>query len=124
MQSEGNLYITNGITLPVNGTNADTPRIGTVARQLGYIIGHFAISVAFAFPIDILDILNETHKIGYNELLTKSFGYQYNVLSHNSKIGRDNVLESSEYKDYEPPYTYALKVSRFKFCVSAEEPDS
>ena len=84
LQSERYIHIANGVTLPVDRTDANTPRIGTVACQLWYVIGYGAIGVRLTFPVDILDILNETHEIRYDELLTESLGDQDDILCYNT----------------------------------------
>lgn len=85
LQSEGHFDIAYGITLTIYGANTDTPRLRTIAGQLGYVIGYLAIGITFALPVDFLDILDETHKIRYNKLLAESLGNQNDILSHHTE---------------------------------------
>lgn len=65
--------------LAVNSANGDAPIIWIDASQLWNVTRNLAISVAFALPVDFLDVLSEAQKIGYDELMTKSASYENNV---------------------------------------------
>ena len=84
LQSEGYLHIANGITLAINSTDANAPGLWTIAGQLRYIVGYFASGITFTLPINVLDILDKTNKIGYNKLLAEGLGYQHNILGHHT----------------------------------------
>lgn len=79
LKGKGFVDITDRESLPVNGADADAPEIGTIACQLGNVIGHFARGIRLAFEVDFLNVLGEAREVRYDELLTECFGNQHNV---------------------------------------------
>lgn len=79
LQCKWNIDITNRKALSIDCTNADAPIVWINTCQLWNISSHFTIDVAFAFPINILDVFGEIGKIRHNELMTECFGYQHNI---------------------------------------------
>jgi len=92
LEGEGHLHIADGEALAINGADTQTPGVGIIARQLRNIVGQLAQSVRLAAVVDVLDVLDETRKVGDHKLLPEGLGDQDDIGSHHSEKGRDVMM--------------------------------
>lgn len=80
LNGKGNIRVANAKPLAVNCTDRDAPTVRIDAGQLRNVAGHFAVRVALALPVDILNVLCEALEIGNDKLIAECFRYQDNVV--------------------------------------------
>lgn len=99
LQGKWNIWVSNWESLTIDSHQGQTPviRIGTC--QLWYVRSIFAIRIALALPEDFLNVLRESQKVRYNQLMPESSSNEDDIRCNNSGIGIKMRSTSSGLKE-------------------------